>query len=751
MVKKRYTRYLIIAILIVFPGTGLLGHGGLTDPAIDELNDYLMAIQIMRFYDEDASVLFRSWDSLRIESGKIRELTDAQGLRADSREVIAQVEVTRKKQKLLLQNCRTYFSEQVKQQPALRIVIQEKIQSNWEDQILEAPIGHSTILLVEVINQRNTSANIAMVSEPSDEILFWNKQFILPPRSSRFTFVALAPLDTNHAHANLQVFDERDNYTSIQLSSRGVEPHAERFLLHPSENVTNVALPVADTVKQDIGQVDSATLKFSISDRESNEPLAVRAEIIDRNGNNLWSPTRRASFGVNRNVDWDYHTTLWDYQPGPYYYLNDGAEIVKNPAGKMVNMYHGFEYLPISQEIPEDGTIVAKLEKWIDMPDLGWYSGQTHIHTTDMGIPVQFSEVWPIVSQAEDLHVSSILTLKGEWKTHAIYSNEYPMGERKSFSTADHIITWGEEFRNDPYGHLAIIGLESLIQPISTGALGELGDPDYPPNSYFLDEALSRGAITIAAHFGVYTQGVEQIKSRFPSTGFEMPIDVALGKVKLAEIAGLGGQMEVWYDILNCGFKIPATAGPDWLIKDTPRVYVNLANGEFTLENWNAGLLLGNSFISTGSMIFFNVDGAQPGSTIHAVGGPTPFEIEVQALTPNGQIPVEIIWNGEVILETSASNSTIYLDDSGWLAARCQGAHSNPIFINFDGRPAGQAEAALKFVHTIDRLTDWVEHKAIFYNQDQKQAVLDVFDEGKNIYLGVIDQAKRLGRDKPTR
>jgi hypothetical protein len=380
------------------------------------------------------------------------------------------------------------------------------------------------------------------------------------------------------------------------------------------------------------------------------------------------------------------------------------------------------------------------------MPELGWYSGQTHIHTTDIGIPVQFSNYWPLISQAEDLHVSSILTLKGEWETHAIYADEYPMGKRKAFSTSEHIITYGEEFRNNPYGHLAFIGLKSLIQPISTGALGELGGPDYPPNASILEDAVAQGATTIAAHFGNFTEGIDQIKTGWPSTGFEMPVDVALGNIHMAEIAGNGGQMKVWYDILNCGFKIPATAGPDWAIKDTPRVYVNLGNEEFTQDNWRRNLQSGKSFITTGPMIFFKVNGEQPGSTLNVEKGPVSIEIDARALTPDGKIPVEIVYNGEVILSGTEVPGKITLEDSGWIAARCEGGHTNPVYIHFKDRPAGYAEPAEKFIRTIDRLSEWVNTKALFYDENQKREVLEVIGKGRAVYENIIQRAEELKR-----
>ena len=447
---------------------------------------------------------------------------------------------------------------------------------------------------------------------------------------------------------------------------------------------------------------------------------------------------------IGRDFGW--RTSIWEHQPGPYFYLKGDASLATDPGGKMVEVYHGFEYIPQSFTVPENGKVEVAMKRWINMPQQGWIAGHTHIHTTDVGIPVQFNQYWPLVSQAEDLHVSAILSLKGEWMTHAIYANEYPMGERKAFSTEDYIIAYGEEYRSNPYGHLAFIGLDQLIQPISSGALGELGGPDYPPNTTVLDEALDQGANTIAAHFGNFTKDVTQIKTPWPSTGFEMPVDIALGKIQLAEIYGNGGQLDVWYDILNCGFKVPATAGPDWVIKDTPRVYVYLGEQPFTWDNWRFGLQKGRSFITKGPMLFFEVDGKKPGSEIHIKTGSNQVRVTAEAKIPNGTRPVEILFNGEVIHRGSNINASIALNDSGWIAARCDGAHSNPVYVEFEGRSAGFSAPALKFIDIIDRLQQWVNDKGLFESEEQKKEVLSVLSAGRDIYQKIVKQAKELGR-----
>lgn len=734
----------LVFSLIFVPSS--FAHDGHSDPVLQEINDYLMAIQLMRIKDATAADIFKTWHELRTESWEIRNLTDEQNLLINADVVMRQISKTRAKQKQLLNECRVYFSKLVEQGPAVRFIVDKSITSDWAAPIFEVQEGHFKVVLVEVKNNRNSKVKLSMKSDYSDEILFWNKQFSLEANASRYTYVVLSPLSVGKVKSSLHISDEVGDKADVLLSVNGIPMTEKPFVLTPDSIPTHVVVPGYSNQAIDKETDFSESINFSITDKESGKPVAARVEVSDKAGNHYWTPIKGPSYAVSRNMEWGWRTALWEYQPGPYFYIQGKAELGVNPFGKIARIYHGFEYIPAKLEVPEQGNVKIALERWINMPDLGWYSGQTHIHTTDIGIPVQFSKFWPLISQAEDLHVSSILTLKGEWETHAIYADEYPMGKRKAFSTADHIITYGEEFRNNPYGHLAFLGLKSLIQPISTGALGELGGPDYPPNAFILQDAVAQGATTIAAHFGNFTEGVDQIRTGWPSTGFEMPIDIALGNIHMAEIAGNGGQQNIWYDILNCGFKIPATAGPDWAIKDTPRVYVNLENEEFTLDNWRRNLQNGKSFITTGPMLFFKVNSEHPGSTLNAGNGTVQFQVDARALTSEGQIPVEIVYNGEVILSGSEVSSQITLEDSGWIAARCEGAHTNPVYINFKGRPAGYAEPAEKFIRIIDRLSEWVKTKALFYNENQKEEVLEVIGDGRAVYENIIQRAKELNR-----
>jgi hypothetical protein len=540
---------------------------------------------------------------------------------------------------------------------------------------------------------------------------------------------------------------DNKNKASANLRVRGIPMQDQPYALVPGKNMYRVSLP--DRSKPIIVSSEKfdKEIKFNITEAQNGEPLAARVHVWDNKGNAYWTPIKGPSYSVRTTEGYWHKTLLWKNQPGPYFYVEGKVSLGIDPSNKTAKIFHGFEYKPKTVQIQEDGIVNVSLDRWINMPDLGWYSGQTHIHTTDAGMPVQFNKHWPLVAYAEDLHVSEILTLKGEWDTHAIYANEYPMGKRKAFSTANYLINYGEEYRNNPYGHLALIGLDYLIQPISSGALGELAGADYPPNSYILDEALKQGAITIAAHFGNYITKGKEITTPWPSTGFEMPVDVALGKIQLAEIYGAGGKLDVWYELLNCGFRIPATAGPDWALKDTPRVYVFLGDKPFTLNNWRDGLKKGQSFITKGPMLFFEVNGQKAGSAINVKNGVVKLNVKANAVNLTGAQPVEIIFNGKVMAEGVNLDTTITVTDSGWISARTEDAHSNPVYIVYNERPVGSAVSAHKFMKITENLIEWVNTKALFDSNLQKEEMLKVLNQGKKVYKEIIDKANKLGRN----
>jgi hypothetical protein len=122
--------------------------------------------------------------------------------------------------------------------------------------------------------------------------------------------------------------------------------------------------------------------------------------------------------------------------------------------------------------------------------------------------------------------------------------------------------------------------------------------------------------------------------------------------------------------------------------------------------------------------------------------------VRANALGPDGSIPVEIVVNGRVVASGPDIVQAITLQDSAWVAARTEWAHTNPVYVTLQGRPRGSPADARDFMAVTDRLLEWVELKGLFDAPDQKTAVVNVLREGRAVFSRIAERGSsqtRLG------
>ncbi len=85
------------------------------------------------------------------------------------------------------------------------------------------------------------------------------------------------------------------------------------------------------------------------------------------------------------------------------------------PGRTIIKVYKGPEYKVGRTEIdliaaPQKDVIVY-IERWTNMPQSGWYSGDDHLH---IARPTQdFNPIVSKMMQAEDIHVANLLQMEG--------------------------------------------------------------------------------------------------------------------------------------------------------------------------------------------------------------------------------------------------------------------------------------------------------------------------------------------------
>ena len=414
-----------------------------------------------------------------------------------------------------------------------------------------------------------------------------------------------------------------------------------------------------------------------------------------------------------------------------HYFHTSGTFELDVPAGALkLEAMRGFEYEPAATSInvPAGGTVdvTLRLNRLIDAPARGWYSGDTHIHDLHQGRFGLSHRHFFDQLVAEDLRVTNALIhmdgtrLMGRWGDLT--------GKPHPLSTADHILQYGEEFRGS-LGHISMIGIQRFILPF-TGGNSNTAYAQPELDAKYLDGARAQGGIAGFVH--PYNSASPQ-----PSgyAGTLIAVDMALGKGDFYDIGALVSDeiasAEFYYRLLNCGFRIAATSGTDnfsdvW--RDPPpgadRAFVKI-RGPLSLGAWMEGIKAGRTFGTTGPLLFLEVEGKEPGDEI-ALGtsAPTALRVKADAVSIAPLEKLEIIANGRVAHSVPVAGNgrkatftgTVDLPQGGWIAARVVGpssryisdsyafAQTSPVYVVRNGRRFTLAEDGAFLRDVVDAI-----------------------------------------------
>ncbi len=472
----------------------------------------------------------------------------------------------------------------------------------------------------------------------------------------------------------------------------------------------------------------------SIRDAATGEQVQARVQALDPKG-------------VPAGPD----GALWKVGPGEPFFYSDGEFSVETTRGYYrVLVERGTEYTPWqttvhvgkSEIVPLD----IALDRWSDLPVRGWHPGNTHIHYDET--ETRPDERLAFDSRVEDLRMTAISILK-RWDLEYA-TNKYAPGVMNEYTDTHHYVQCGEETRHNSnrsheigYGHVMLLNIRNVVDPLSRGLLVDRFEPDYPPLTYACDDARRQGGLVIWCHNG---------------QGMEAPVAAALGKLhafNLFDPHWVDVEYDIYYQMLNCGFRLPASTGSDWFVSSANRVYSQSGN-PFSYEQWLQGIKGGKTFITNGPGVFLSVCGYEPGETVQCNPGEK-INVHMSWSSHYGIHRAEIVTNGKVFASRDfPSGSTgghvsvaVPVDSDGWIAARLGSssrdsfnqpiwAHTSPVYVDTGGvRGEHTRQAAARFADGIDRSLKWVQTKGKFYNDSQRAEIVTLFREGQEIYKGL--------------
>jgi hypothetical protein len=428
--------------------------------------------------------------------------------------------------------------------------------------------------------------------------------------------------------------------------------------------------------------------------------------------------------------------------------------------------YRGPEYKVASRRIVvkagQLSEVTVKLERWLHMAKDGWYSGELHIHA-NYGYGTWFNTPETMRQQCagEDLNVCNFMVANSD--ADVVFDRPFFRGSPDPLSTTETILYWNQEFRSTLWGHMTLVNLEQLVEPIFTGFKGTTNPYDSPSNADIADRTHWQKGLVNYTH-------VAQAESwaKTPYAAKAIPIDVALGKIDTLDINNSwAASVPLWYRLLNCGFRLPATAGTDVFLNriasNLPggdRVYVHM-DGPLSYKGWIEGLKAGRSFVTSGPMLTFTVNGQEPGAVLK-VGRKPRVHVRAAARSQFPLARAELVHNGVVIANakldddklTATLDQEVALDRGGWLAFRADGpgtihtatpalnAHTNPVYVEAGNEAFQSAADARAFLKWIDELEVLLRVRNRFPTEQLRNRAQEQIQAARQVYGRIIRGAK---------
>lgn len=441
-----------------------------------------------------------------------------------------------------------------------------------------------------------------------------------------------------------------------------------------------------------------------------------------------------------------------------HFVVRNGFEIDLPSGSYTLVAERGPEYRPFQTVIRGSAgkqvTVRAAPDRWTNLNRAGWYSGDLHNHRA--------AEEMPLLLLAEDLNLAPTLT---DWIWDDRQRSKPPQsGEAirrvdasRAFSVFDKEV---ERLHAGP-GAVDLLGLRSPI-PFEGYGL-------HPTNDVFARQAHAQGgwvdaekivwrdAAALVALGHVDFAGL--VYNHFNRQDVETETDtwgmIPKWRPEFKTPAGMPlWAMEVYYRFLNCGFRLPVSAGSASGVKAAPlgynRVYVKL-DGGFEYERWFAALKAGRSFATNGPMLFLTVNGAEPGRVLPFPDkGPRRVRIRAEATSQKPLERLEVLFKGRTAKTVHGSGRltadfTLDPEDSGWIAARAfekpdrtvRFAHTSPVYIEVAGRSGLVRDDAPFFVDWMDREIAHYRNLPGFREPAHREAMLSLFTSARQVYASL--------------
>jgi hypothetical protein len=423
-------------------------------------------------------------------------------------------------------------------------------------------------------------------------------------------------------------------------------------------------------------QGNTGPVELVVLDRQMGRPIACRVHLSDTTG----KPQRPSSLPFWRDHFACPGTVRLELTPGDYTYEVERGPEYARATGRF------------TVRAQEPVKVQVALERLADLAGEGWWSGELHVHRP-------LAEV-PLLMEAEDLHIAPVITW---WHNRKLYRNLWE-GNGAEKLPADPLV----RFDGDRYYHVLAGEDErgggallyfNLPRPLDLSQ----ADLEYPSPLTFVAEARRQSGTGAPVWIDIekpfwWDVPIWLASGQVDSIGLAnnhmnrkgMYEDEAWGRprdtTRLPPPRGNGfWSQEIYYHVLNCGLRIPPSAGSASGVLNNPlgydRMYVHLG-GALSYPGWWDAFRAGRVFVTNGALLRVRANGQVPGHVFSSAGEALEIAVEA-ALTTRDAIPaLEIIKNGQVERRVpfdewarTGTLGRIRFESSGWFLVRAIAAN----------------------------------------------------------------------------
>jgi hypothetical protein len=475
----------------------------------------------------------------------------------------------------------------------------------------------SRLFLVKVINKAGVTARLETESANALPVYIQSDSSPEPPEK-------VSPADVRDRWMSLELYDK--NPMSERLSGLPLEYRIlEIYSRDRGQRAANISFSVGQGT-QDIGfrnemsvlfnALPAHVLQLRVRD-ESGAPTMAAFTIRDALGRLYPNPSKRLAPDLF-------------FQPQVY---RASGETILLPEGTYtVTCSMGPEYQAQTKQVAVtargSNEVSFAMQRWIDPPKYGWYSGDHHVHAAGCSHyqnPTEGVRPEDMVRQiqGEKLNVGAVLT----WGPCYYYQKQFFSGKDHPLSKPGELMHYDLEvsgFPSSHAGHLVLLGLTDQDYPHCV-RIEQWPTWDLP----ILRWGKSQGALAGFAHsgFGLAVKSRELPNYEIP--GFdsiganEYIVDVtypdSVDFISTMDTPYVW-ELNIWYHTLNVGFRTRISGETDFpCITDARvgqgRVYAKV-DGPLSYSGWVDALRAGRSYVSDGRshLMDFNVNNVEVGT-----------------------------------------------------------------------------------------------------------------------------------------